>query len=478
MSTLQPKIKIILKSNTGETALLISQIRPSDNELIKKLKEKVDQRKHTSLPLNIRLKLIKKPKFQPQIFGLKDIECNSAKPCNNDQCRRCYNLSFANAPSNITENWSAENLLRPRDVTLTDWHEYWFDCPNKNCGHRFLKSPKEILRPPGDKKGNKNKNKDKKEVKLELKCPGPKCGHQALCDDDCHDCKISSFAISNIVNKWSNHSVAGIRLNGEWNPRNVYKNGTFRAWFNCDKCCHVVKICLNDINHIGSSLPCGYCDSKKFCETNDCDRCHQKSVASHQMAQYWLDRNELRPHQVSLNSNIKFWFKCHKCTHEFKAAPNMISCNNTWCPICRNKTELKLYNWLKLEFGDIFDKNKSVEWCRSKETGCYLPFDFLFHCFKLIIELDGSGHFKQIMNWENPEKRQNTDIYKMNCALEIKYSVIRILQEDVYHDRNNWQDKLKPLIKTYDTPTIMYIKNGNHYIPYEKKWQKLSQNAN
>ena len=281
------KFKIMLKSNIIGTVIpppINHQIRPSDEELRKRLREKVIQLKHTSNPLNIRLKLITKPKFPPQIFDLKDIECNSTEPCKNDQCRRCYNRSFASAPSNLTENWSAENPLRPRDVALNSNQECWFDCTNKECGHRFLRSPKEVLRPPGDKKGSKNKNKDKKEVKLELKCPGPKCEHQALCDDDCQDCKISSFLPCDKANDWSDHKVDGLRLNGEWYPRNVYRAGTFMAWFDCKNCNHVFKMALNEVS---KGKWCPYCckgGQKKFCETHDCYWCHIHSFASHKMS--------------------------------------------------------------------------------------------------------------------------------------------------------------------------------------------------
>ena len=36
----------------------------------------------------------------------------------------------------------------------------------------------------------------------------------------------------------------------------------------------------------------------------------EKSFASHEKSQYWSDKNELKPHQISKASKKKFWFEC------------------------------------------------------------------------------------------------------------------------------------------------------------------------
>jgi hypothetical protein len=52
----------------------------------------------------------------------------------------------------------------------------------------------------------------------------------------------------------------------------------------------------------------------------------------------------------------------------------------------------------------------------------------------IIIELDGLQHFKQVSNWKSPDDNLINDKYKMKCVNENNYSIIRILQDDVY----NW----------------------------------------
>ncbi len=116
-----------------------------------------------------------------------------------------------------------------------------------------------------------------------------------------------------------------------------------------------------------------------------------------------------------------------------------------WCGICKNKPEKILYEYLK----DIYKEYKielqtRFSWCRKKLN---LPYDFLINELKIIIELDGPQHFKQISNWQSPEIQQEIDTFKNNNAIENGYTLIRILQTDVCNNKNNWQEKLNNTIK-------------------------------
>jgi len=46
-------------------------------------------------------------------------------------------------------------------------------------------------------------------------------------------------------------------------------------------------------------------------------------------------------------------------------------------------------------------------------------------------------HIKNI-----PEETRKNDLYKMKCANDNEYSVIRILQKDVYYNKYNWLNEL------------------------------------
>jgi very-short-patch-repair endonuclease len=80
-----------------------------------------------------------------------------------------------------------------------------------------------------------------------------------------------------------------------------------------------------------------------------------------------------------------------------------------------------------------------VDWCKNKK---HLPFDFAIEERKVIIELDGEQHFSQICNWMTPEETRKNDIYKMQCANEHGYSVIRITRKEVCNKKQDWLTEL------------------------------------
>jgi very-short-patch-repair endonuclease/formylmethanofuran dehydrogenase subunit E len=161
-----------------------------------------------------------------------------------------------------------------------------------------------------------------------------------------------------------------------------------------------------------------------------------------------------------------------------------IGCNNcliTWypsihahintksgCTNCKNKTELKLFKELIQFFPNIIREFKN-EWCVNIKTNCPLPFDFCLPDFSIIIELDGLQHFKQISNWIPPEITQKRDSYKQNCANKNGYSVIRILQEDVWYNKYDWLKVLKETIESIINNkeiTNIFLHKNNEYTEF------------
>ena len=98
-----------------------------------------------------------------------------------------------------------------------------------------------------------------------------------------------------------------------------------------------------------------------------------------------------------------------------------------------------MYIKLKEIYPSIISQFKQ-EWCKNK---LQLPFDFCIPEYKIIIELDGPHHFKQISNWRCPEEQHKVDIFKEKSANEHGYSTIRLIQEDVFYNKYNWLTKLQ-----------------------------------
>lgn len=51
----------------------------------------------------------------------------------------------------------------------------------------------------------------------------------------------------------------------------------------------------------------------------------------------WSDENELKSHQVFMNSHKKYKFNCFECYHTYEQTPNSKTNENTGCPYCSNQ---------------------------------------------------------------------------------------------------------------------------------------------
>lgn len=349
--------------------------------------------------------------------------------CVDGNCKYCYNKSFASHPR--CEYWSNKNKCMPKDVFKSTHNKYLFNCDV--CKHEFLLSIAHVT----------NENKW---------CPY--CGNRKICTiETCEYCYNKSFASHPRSVHWSDKNKV--------NPRDVSKNNNKKYLFECNICKH--EFC-DTLNHItASDRWCPYCASRILCDIDDCRYCFNRSFASHPKVTQWSDKNKVKPRDVFKGSQTKYLFNCTKCFKEFEKPLHVISRSD--CPLCFNKTELKLLNSLT-DLGYTVKTQFKFNECVNSETNRKLPFDFLIDEYKIIVELDGGQHFKQVMNWKSPEEQQRTDKYKMKRANENGYTVIRILQNDVWNDKNNWLKKLESHIYLHERPQKIYIASDNSYEVY------------
>lgn len=361
--------------------------------------------------------------------------CSNKKLCDNIDCEYCFNNSFAS--NEKSQYWSKKNKLTPRQILKSSGKKYIFDC---TCGHEIIK----ILR----------------DISRESWCPYCCIQVQQLCEDNnCVNCFNRSFASNDKSKYWSKKNITI--------PRNVAKSSNSFYLFNC-QCGHEINKKLSEVS---SGSWCGFCEKKKLCKNKDCYVCFNNSFASHEKVIYWSKKNKLTPRQVFKSSNKKFFFECNN-KHEINIALNDVS-SGYWCALCKNKTEAKLNDWFKTNFEFEVKLQKKFDWCKNLDTNRYFPFDFYISSLKVIIELDGRQHFKQVSNWNTPEHTMKRDVYKMKLALEHGITVIRLLQEDVFEDKNNWEELLKEHLREYENPEVIYLENGQEYEAHKETMDKL-----
>lgn len=342
--------------------------------------------------------------------------CVNKKLCDDINCEFCFDNSFAShKKANL---WSSKNEITPRMVAKCTGKKYWFRCVD--CTHEFETNISNIS------------NDDTKFC--------PICSSQWLCSDEsCKICFEKSFA------SHPKFAYLDKEKHKDINFRMIFRSSNTKYWFNCE-CGHSNKMTLNSVS---SGSWCSYCCNPplKLCDKEDCKNCFEKSFASHPRVKYIDDSNgTINFRLIFKGCKNKYNFKCDN-GHIFL---KQISCitikNSSWCPKCTQKTEKKLYDELSKIYPELLFQYRA-DWCKNNETKCYLPFDFALEEYKIIIELDGNQHFKQVNNWCKPEETQKRDKYKMKKANENGYSIIRLLQVDVYRDKYDWLGELVVNIK-------------------------------
>jgi very-short-patch-repair endonuclease len=328
--------------------------------------------------------------------------------------------------------WSNRNTLKPSEVALNSHKKFWFDCGD--CGHDFESSLLNI------NKGNSW------------------CGYcsnppKKLCD--CNNCYNKSFASHPKSLCWSNKNNIA--------PNKIFKCADRKKFiFNCDKCPHTFEMNLKDIT--SKEHWCSYCSHQKLCQDKNCAMCLDNSFASVERSKYLNDKT-INPRTLFKSTNKKFNFDCDVCNRIFPCQLADIT-RGVWCPFCINKTEKILFDKL-VEKYDCLKRQYKVDWCKNIKN---LPFDFVIEERKIIIELDGKQHFEQIGKWQSPEKNREIDIYKMKCANENGFSVIRILQKDVYNNKYNWLDELVNNIEKITNENVVqniYMCKNNEYKDFD-----------
>ena len=297
--------------------------------------------------------------------------------------------------------WSNRNLFKPNEVALNSHKKFWFDC---ECGHEFEKCLLNINQ--GD-----------------TWCPY--CYNRKLCGK-CEICYNKSFASHPKSSCWSEENSI--------TPNLVLKGSEKKFYFNCDKCQHKLFISLKKISSQGRW--CSFCSHQKLCENIECKMCFNNSFASVERSKYLNDKS-VNPRYLFKSTNKIYKFDCDNCNKVFPCQLSDIT-KGVWCSFCVNKTEKILFDKL-VEKYDTLKRQYKVEWCKNIK---YLPFDFVIEERKIIIELDGKQHFEQIGNWLTPEETRKNDLFKMKCANENGFSIIRILQKDVYKNKYEWLNEL------------------------------------
>ena len=149
--------------------------------------------------------------------------------CDKEDCKPCFNRSFASFDKEKVASWSAKNEKKPREIAMSCNSKFIFDC--KKCGHEFCVILSDIT-------NNKQW------------CPY--CGGQRLCEDNncklCFNRSFASFIDEDKLSCWSINNCT---------PREVALHSGTKHIFDCKKCGHEFSLRITEI--VNRRQWCPYC---------------------------------------------------------------------------------------------------------------------------------------------------------------------------------------------------------------------------
>ncbi|CAM9425602.1 unnamed protein product, partial [Phaeothamnion confervicola] len=129
------------------------------------------------------------------------------------------------------------------------------------------------------------------------------------------------------VSAWSNHN--------KLRPNEVFKYSKVKYIFDCAECGHAFEASLANV---AKGAWCGYCSGINLCGDPDCQQCIERSFASYHNTSkvaMWSERNEDKPHEVTIRSAKMRWFSCIVCKHDFEIRLYSVTGHQEcWCPYC------------------------------------------------------------------------------------------------------------------------------------------------
>ena len=190
-------------------------------------------------------------------------------------------------------------------------------------------------------------------------------------------------------------------------------------------------------SHVHRGCGCPYCCGKKLGLSN-CLATKNPDLA----AEWHPTKNgELTPHNVTVNSGKKIWWKCKDCEHEWYTKIYHRS-SGSGCPMCNfSKGENRIKEYLDLNIVRYISQ-KEFKGLVGVGDG-NLSYDFYLPEHNMLIEYQGGQHEQYIpyfhKNKTNFKKQQQYDMLKKEYAKQNNINLLEIW----HYDFNNIEIILK-----------------------------------
>ena len=312
-----------------------------------------------------------------------------------------------------------------------------------------------ILRPTW-KDYNKCKNKDEKYY--------------------CHKCSVKLFGSKKANNtklnkrisfaQWGIDNLGDGFLEKYWsdkntiNPWEIGYGSKKKVWIKCQEKNYHEDYQIT-CNSFVTGNRCPYCSHKKVHPKDSLGQYIIDNYGQDFLNNIWSDKNEKSAFEYSIGSQQKVLWKCLDNKHEdYKRGINASNSYEFRCPKCsieRNESILqekvrKYLNLLNNKNYTILHENKCTIVPTNPRTNYQLPFDNEIKELKLIIEVMGEQHYKEISKWIDKWSK-NKDMNKKEILhyqqLKDRYKRIKVIQQGYFYiEIPYWTDNKKEDWKT------------------------------
>jgi len=178
---------------------------------------------------------------------------------------------------------------------------------------------------------------------------------------------------------------------------------------------HKWKTCISNRSKRGDGCP--YCSGRRVSED------HNLLIYNPELCKEWnYDKNEKGPNEYTKNSNIKVWWKCKECDHEWQSTIANRNNLKRGCPKCNESHGEKRVR-IKLELDNLpYDVQHTFDDLRGIGGGL-LKFDAVVFWdiektkLRLLIEYDGIFHYEKQYDDDGYETLQIHDKLKdVHCT--------------------------------------------------------------
>jgi hypothetical protein len=123
--------------------------------------------------------------------------------------------------------------------------------------------------------------------------------------------------------------------NGKLTPQDVYAGSFKKVWWKCDKGDdHEYEMLLSDRKR---GYNCPICRGLKVVGSTSLEYTNPELLK-----QWDYTRNKIKPSEISVNSNVKVWWKCDKANdHVWMISPNSRYTQKSECPYCKSRKVTK-----------------------------------------------------------------------------------------------------------------------------------------